>query len=99
MKFHENASIGCRVVACGLAGGRTNMTEVIVAFRCFADAPETLKRYKNWCVDCYVKLNLVSLPKLYSYRFYVLGGEVAQFCCGLSRILGSRITRCFCVFL
>jgi hypothetical protein len=90
-----------RPVGAGLlrAGGRTNMTEVIVAPRCFADALETLKRYKNWCVDCYVKLNLVSLSKLCSWGFYVLGDEVAQFWCGLCRSLGFRVTRCFCVFL
>jgi hypothetical protein len=36
IKFHENPSVGSRVVPCG----RTDMTKLIVAFRNFANAPK-----------------------------------------------------------
>ena len=38
-KFYQNPSSGCLVVPCG----QTDMTELIVAFRNFANAP------KNYC--------------------------------------------------
>jgi hypothetical protein len=40
MKFHENRSSGSRVVPCGRADGRTEMTKIIVAFGIFANAPK-----------------------------------------------------------
>jgi len=39
MKFPENPSSGSRVVPCGQTDGLTDMTELIVAFRSFAIAP------------------------------------------------------------
>jgi hypothetical protein len=36
-KFHQNLSIGSRVVPCG----QTDMTKLIVVFRNFANAPKT----------------------------------------------------------
>jgi len=39
-KFHENPSSGSRVVPCGQTGGQTDMTQLIVAFSNFADAPK-----------------------------------------------------------
>jgi hypothetical protein len=36
INFHENPSIGSRVVPCG----QTDMTKLVVAFRNFANAPE-----------------------------------------------------------
>jgi hypothetical protein len=36
IKFHENPHSGKRVVPCGRTNGRTDMTELIVAFRKFA---------------------------------------------------------------
>ena len=45
IKFHENPSIGSRVVACGQTDGRTHrradMTKLIDAFRHFSVAPKT----------------------------------------------------------
>jgi hypothetical protein len=46
IKFHENASSGSRVFPRGRMDGRTyeqtNMTELIVAFRNFVDAPNII---------------------------------------------------------
>ena len=39
IEFHENPSIGGRVVLCGLTDKRTDMTKPIVAFRNSANAP------------------------------------------------------------
>jgi hypothetical protein len=45
IKFRENPSCGSRVVPCGQrdrrTNGQTDMTEVVVAFRNFANAPNT----------------------------------------------------------
>jgi len=41
IKFHENPSSGSRVVPCGRAYGRTDMTKISVAFRNFAKTPKT----------------------------------------------------------
>ena len=38
IKFHENLSSGSRVVACDRTDGRTDMTNLVVAFRSFAKA-------------------------------------------------------------
>jgi hypothetical protein len=43
IKFHENSSIGSRVVPCGWADGRTDMTKLIVDFHNFANAPKILQ--------------------------------------------------------
>jgi len=42
IKFHENLSIGSRVVPCGRADGdgRTSISKLLVAFRNFANSPE-----------------------------------------------------------
>jgi len=40
IKFHENPSSGRRVVPCGQTDGRTDLTKLIVAFRCCANAPK-----------------------------------------------------------
>jgi hypothetical protein len=40
IKFQENLSSGSRVAPCGRANGQTDMTELIVAFRNFANAPK-----------------------------------------------------------
>jgi hypothetical protein len=40
INFHQNPSSGSRVVSSGRAGGRTDMTKLIVAFRKFANAPK-----------------------------------------------------------
>ena len=45
IKFHEDTSSGSRVVLCGQAEGRTDMTKII-AFRSFASSP------KNRCHHC-----------------------------------------------
>ena len=42
IKFRENPSSGSRVVPCGKKDRRTNMTKLIVAFRNFANAPQTV---------------------------------------------------------
>jgi hypothetical protein len=39
IKFHENPSIGSRVVPCGRTDGQADMTKLIAAFRNFANAP------------------------------------------------------------
>jgi len=39
-KFHENPSSGSRVVARGRTDGRTDMTNLTVAFSNFANAPK-----------------------------------------------------------
>jgi hypothetical protein len=38
IKLHKNLSTGCRVVPCGRADGRTDVTKVTVPFRNFANA-------------------------------------------------------------
>ena len=38
IKFHQDPSIGCRVIPCGQTDGQTDMTKLIVAFRNFANA-------------------------------------------------------------
>jgi hypothetical protein len=40
IKFHENPSSGNRVVSCGQTEERTDMTQLIVAFRDCANAPK-----------------------------------------------------------
>ena len=45
VKFNENLSSGSRVITCGLAGGQTDLTKLVVAFRNFANAPR--KNTKN----------------------------------------------------
>jgi len=40
--FHENPFSGSRVVPCGRTNGRTDMTELLVAFRNFANAPKMI---------------------------------------------------------
>jgi len=40
IKFHENRSIGSRVVSCAQTEGRTDTTKLIVAFRNFSNAPK-----------------------------------------------------------
>ena len=57
--FHENPSCGSRVVPCG----RTDMKEMIVAFRNFANAPK--KRHNIhliFVVPC-IMLNSEIIPK------------------------------------
>ena len=46
-EFHENPSIGIRVVPCVQTFGQTDMRKLIVAFRNFANAP---KRETVTCV-------------------------------------------------
>ena len=41
MKFNEDPSSGSRVVPCGDTDGLADRTKVIVAFRNFANAPNT----------------------------------------------------------
>ena len=41
IKFHQNPTIGSRVVSCG----QKDMTKLIVAFRNFANAPENANPY------------------------------------------------------
>jgi hypothetical protein len=45
IKFYENPSNGSRVVPCGRAGGRTDMTYLVVASRNFANG------FKNQSVN------------------------------------------------
>ena len=44
IKFMNIPSIGSRDGPCGRAGGRTDMTEQIIAFRKFANAPKNHPR-------------------------------------------------------
>jgi hypothetical protein len=46
-KFHENPPSGSRVVPCGRMEWRTDMTNLVVAFRNFAKAPITLFNTRN----------------------------------------------------
>jgi hypothetical protein len=41
IKFHENPSIGSRVIPYGCTDRRTDMAELIVAFSSFANAPKS----------------------------------------------------------
>jgi hypothetical protein len=41
IKFHENIFSGSRVLPCVRTDGRTDMTQLIVAFRNFAKVPES----------------------------------------------------------
>ena len=43
LKFHENLSIGSRVVQCGRMDRQTNMTNLIVAFCNITNARKTIK--------------------------------------------------------
>jgi hypothetical protein len=40
IKFHENPSIGSRVIPCGQTEGHTDMMKLTVAFRKFANVPK-----------------------------------------------------------
>jgi len=42
IKFHENLSIGSRVVPRGHSDRRTDMTKLVVAFRNFVKAPKNI---------------------------------------------------------
>jgi hypothetical protein len=42
IKFHENPSIGIRVVTCGQTDGQNDMSKLIVAFRNFVNAPKNV---------------------------------------------------------
>ena len=44
-KFYENPSSGSRILPCGQTSGQTNMTNLIIAFRSFANAPETVEQF------------------------------------------------------
>jgi hypothetical protein len=44
IKFHEHPSSGSRVVSCGRKDRRTDMTKLIVAFRNFANVPNSKKK-------------------------------------------------------
>jgi len=46
IEFHENLSIGSRVVPCGRTDMLADMTKLIVAFRSFANAPKNRARTK-----------------------------------------------------
>ena len=50
IKFHENPFDGSRVVPCGQTGKQTDMTELIVAFRNFAN-PHGYTILKNTLFD------------------------------------------------
>jgi hypothetical protein len=50
--FHENPSNGSRVIP----GGRTDMTQLIVAFRNFADAP--IKHFHFFTIGIYRYLSV-----------------------------------------
>jgi len=64
IKFHENPSIWSRVVPCEWTDGRTDMTEPIVAFNSFANAPKNhdgiciykfasyVSKYKCFYLEC-----------------------------------------------
>jgi hypothetical protein len=43
-KFHENPSIGSRLVPCGRTRGQTDMMKLIVPFRSYVDAPKIVAR-------------------------------------------------------
>jgi len=76
IKFHENPSIGSRVVLCGRMDGRldrrTDMTQLIVLLRDFAKEPKNC----SWCSHCvYVfctDLRTYSDFSLYSIKKLVL---------------------------
>jgi hypothetical protein len=54
IKFYENSSSGSRIVPCGRRDGQkgrqtdrqTDMTELIVAFRTFANAPKIINLFR-----------------------------------------------------
>ena len=48
IKFHENPSSGGRVVPCGLTDRQTDTTEIIIAYRNFANAPTNSTKH-NCC--------------------------------------------------
>ena len=61
VKFHQNPSIGSRVVPCG----QTDMGKLIVAFRNFANAPKNCTIFKQvplWPLMIAVDLQTCSLP-------------------------------------
>ena len=56
IRFHENSSIGSRVVPCGRTDGQTDMTKLTVALRNFVNTPknvqcETLSSHGNGSGD------------------------------------------------
>jgi len=52
-KSHENPSSGSRVVPCGRADGRTDMTKLTVVF---AILRKGLKTYKRYSIRMYVNM-------------------------------------------
>jgi len=58
IKFHENPSSRSRVGPCGQRDGRADRTKLIVAFRNFANSPDSLNR-----VSC-VRLRTVNIPAM-----------------------------------
>jgi hypothetical protein len=48
IKFHENLYSQSRVVPCGWADRRTNMTKLIAAFRTFTNAPKRKIKFMKY---------------------------------------------------
>jgi len=47
IKLSENSSSGSRVVICGRANERTDMSKLVVALRNFANAPKNKNKKRN----------------------------------------------------
>jgi hypothetical protein len=67
IKFHKNLFIGSRVVSCRWTDGRTDMTKLIVAFRCFAKAPKNYTRkFFGHVISTHRPLYRLHLKRVYS---------------------------------
>jgi hypothetical protein len=71
IKFHENPSTGSRVDSCGRTDGPTDMMNVIVASRNFANAPKTspfIKLEKALKLKFKIKIDTEFAPTCFGLR-------------------------------
>jgi len=95
-KFNENPSSGSRVVQCGQTDGRTDVTELIVTFRNFANAP----KYEWRCISISPMSSCLMRGQIYIFKRPSVGVPTHIF---HNRPKGLPLTHCWrvtqiCVF-
>jgi hypothetical protein len=73
-QFHENPSSGSRVVPCGRTDEQTDVTELIVAIRNFANAPKSAS-FRNFIIRAVKILKHEDIQILW-YSVFSSGEEI-----------------------